>query len=206
MQSHDDLPYIDQQITQENYAAASALIAHELKSFQIDSLHKDVPSTYEPRLPELTELHAQSLAGLEPSARPSLGGIDLSRYEEPSTPINQSDLAQWRKNLRQAYTSHLYLAQRNTNLNLLERFGKNAWLISNSQVEDELKMLERELADVQTEAQHIQDERTSRQSTIKAEFEGLEEAWRSSLSKSVEAEIAVAGLQREILEARRAQS
>ena len=67
---------------------------------------------------------------------PMVGGIDLTRYEAPEKPADDSEIEIWRKSLRQAYMSSSYLSGRLTNLSLLEEFGKNAWLISNSQLEE----------------------------------------------------------------------
>lgn len=84
-------------------------------------------------------------------------GIDLARYEAsaleaPERTSPHSDerdpelLVQWRQTLQRAYGLNTYLGGRLTNLSLLETYGKNAWLIGNSQLEDILKSLEADLA------------------------------------------------------------
>lgn len=52
---------------------------------------------------------------------------------------------QYKEALRKAYTSQAYLDQRAANLDLLERHGRNAWLIGNWLAEGEARGLEEEL-------------------------------------------------------------
>ena len=55
--------------------------------------------------------------------------------------------------------SSSYLSGRLTNLSLLEEFGKNAWLISNSQLEDILRDLEKELLEQKEAVENINKSR-----------------------------------------------
>lgn len=107
---------------------------------------------------------------------------------------------QWSQALRQAYTSHAYLSGRQLNLSLLERYGKNAWLVGNSQIEDELRTLEKELAETQRQTEELDEQRRRAQETVRGEIEGLEEAWRNGVGRAIEAEVAGEGLRREILQ------
>lgn len=107
---------------------------------------------------------------------------------------------QWSQALRQAYTSHAYLSGRQMNLALLERYGKNAWLVGNSQVEEELRTLEKELAETRRQGEEVDEQRRRAQETVSGELEGLEEAWRNGIGRAIEAEVAGEGLRRQILE------
>jgi len=132
-----------------------------------------------------------------------VGGIDLTRYEAPEKPADDSEIETWRKSLRQAYMSSSYLSGRLTNLSLLEEFGKNAWLISNSQLEDILRDLEKELSEQKEAVENINKSRKAAQEESRAELVGLEEAWKQGVGKTIEVQLATDGVRREILQHRR---
>jgi pre-mRNA-splicing factor SPF27 len=134
---------------------------------------------------------------------PIVGGIDLGRYEAPEKPTDDSESDVWRKNLRQAYISSAYLSGRLANLSLLEEFGKNAWLISNSQLEDILRDLEKELSQRKEMVENVNKARKAAQEGSRAELFGLEEAWKQGVGKIIEVQLATDGLRREILQRRR---
>lgn len=183
--------------------AAAAIISSELDPSHTQTLHASIPSSYEPTFsPLITSSHDQ-IASTK-SARAPGTGIDLTRYEEPSAPSSSSDHDAWRTALRTAYISQSYLTQRQLNLSLLERYGKNAWLIGNSQVEEELNTLEKELAVIKAQVEEVEEERRQRQDSVKGELEGLDETWRSTIGRAIEAEVAGEVLRRQILERRRA--
>ncbi|PSS27398.1 hypothetical protein M430DRAFT_32145 [Amorphotheca resinae ATCC 22711] len=203
---HDSLPYIDREPTPAERAAAQALIDAELPSSHDSQTH--------PSLPPLSEHHFSPMIEAELSrieAKQPLKAIDLSRYEavEPPATSPHSDekhpetLQTWRAALARAYTAHAYLASRQNNLHLLEQFGKNSWLVGNAQLEDELRALERELAERKTEIDLLVVERRGAQEAVAAEVKGLEEAWKRGVARVLETEVAAEALRREILERRR---
>jgi pre-mRNA-splicing factor SPF27 len=134
---------------------------------------------------------------------PIVGGIDLSRYEAPEKPTDDSDGESWRKALRQAYISRSYLSGRLTNLSLLEEYGKNAWLISNSQLEDILRDLERELSERKEGVEKVNRGRKTAQENSRAELTWLEEAWKQGVGKIIEVQLATDGVKRETLQRKR---
>jgi len=85
----------------------------------------------------------------------------------------------------------------------LEKYGNNAWLIANSQVEDELRTLEKELAETKREVEAVEEERRARQEAVRGEVEGLDIAWREGVGRAIQVEVAAEGLRRQILEKRR---
>jgi pre-mRNA-splicing factor SPF27 len=87
---------------------------------------------------------------------------------------------------------------------LLETYGKNAWLIGNSQLEEELKVLQREVEGVKGQLEVVDEERRRKMEGVKAEMEGLEDGWRRGVRGIVEVELATEGLRREVLERKRA--
>lgn len=95
------------------------------------------------------------------------------------------------------------MSNRALNLSLLERYGNNAWLVANSQVEDELKALEAELSRVKGELENVEEQRRGKMDAARGELEGLEEVWRKGVGRAIEVEIAAEGLRRQVLERRR---
>lgn len=144
-----------------------------------------------------------------------LEGIDVSRYEAsaleaPSNTSPHSDernpqlLEQWRTTLQRAYGLKTYLDGRYTNLSLLETYGKNAWLISNAGLEEELKALQKEVEEMKNQSEIVEEQRRARQANVKAEMEGLEDSWKKGVRGIVEVELASEQVRAEILTKRRA--
>ena len=124
----------------------------------------------------------------------------MTRYEAPEKPADDADLETWRKSLRQAYISRAYLSGRLINLSLLEEFGKNAWLISNSQLEDISRDLEKELSQMKEAVENINRARKTSQEGSRAELIGLEETWRQEVGRIIEVQLATEGVRRKILQ------
>jgi pre-mRNA-splicing factor SPF27 len=152
-------------------------------------------------------------ARLDRDATSKLSGIDLKRYEDLDAPENTNPtsdedkpelLERWNKALKQAYTSSEYVESRLTQLGLLEKFGKNAWLVGNSQLEDILKSIEAELAEVRKQQEEVESMRRSQQETVQGEIQTLEATWKKGVGRVLETEVAAEGLKQNILEKRRA--
>jgi pre-mRNA-splicing factor SPF27 len=132
-----------------------------------------------------------------------LGGVDASRYEAPDEPSSNADEEQMRQGLRAAYISTAFLSDRHTNLQLLDEFGRNAWLIGNSQTEEILQGLERELAGLKSETESVNKERKTMQEQSKAELDTLQENWKRGVGKILEIQVATNNLHRQVLEQQR---
>ncbi|KAL3424354.1 bcas2 family protein [Phlyctema vagabunda] len=200
---HESLPYIDFEPSAAERAAALALIAAELPQDVATQTHSALPPLAESRISELMKQEYERIEAKQP-----LRVIDTSRYEQlepPATsPGSDETLALWREALSKAYTSHTYLTGRQTNLALLEQFGKNSWLVGNAQLEDILRDLERELAARKQDIDVLVVERKNRQEGVAGEMRLLEENWKRGVGKVLETEVAAEELRREILEKKRA--
>ncbi|KAG5927550.1 hypothetical protein E4U53_002849, partial [Claviceps sorghi] len=127
------------------------------------------------------------------------------RYEaQDLPPLKQEDPSSNAEALRcvlsRAFTSHAYLASRVENLALLDRYGANAWLLSNYHLENEVRALEAELADTKRQIDEVNYLRAQRQGDVRGELESLEETWRRGVGRVLETEIAVEGLRAEMRE------
>ncbi|KAL3477881.1 Pre-mRNA-splicing factor SPF27 [Aspergillus californicus] len=202
-ESHDSLPYIDAAPSAQARTNAEKLIAVELPSGYQSSDHPLIPDFPEPRFSPLIQQELERKA----AGSPLTGGIDLSRYEAPEPPARSADsvpnLDEWRQTLQKAYTASSHLSTRHENLSLLEENGKNAWLIGNSQLEEILRLLEKELVDTKETAENINKERKIAQESSQGELTGLEESWRHGVSAILDVELAAEDVRMKILQQRR---
>ncbi|TGZ84628.1 hypothetical protein EX30DRAFT_360649 [Ascodesmis nigricans] len=190
--SHDSLPYIEPTPSASELGHINALIASELPPSHTTTPHPSLPVHPTPSFPPLFSTELTRVA----SSQPLTGGIDLTRYEPPSQPSEAS--------LHAAYTSSTHLGTRLTNLSLLAEFGKNAWLIHNSDLEAVLKRLEEELMAAKTEVEVVNKARKGMQVGVEAEMRRLEERWRRGVGRVLEVEVAAERVRREVVERRRA--
>ncbi|KAI9805770.1 MAG: hypothetical protein M1833_005263 [Piccolia ochrophora] len=207
-ESHDSLPYIDPDLTADERSTVATIISSELPPEHATNLHPSVPPLSTSKLSPLLEQEIARKAANEPLT----GGIDTTRYEAFDPPEIQpgADAAesrrQWRDALQQAYTASSHLQTRLTNLTLLERFGKNAWLMGNAQLEDILRTLERELVAARERTDEVNKARKAAQENSRGELEGLTQAWQRGIGKIIEVEVAAETLRREILQRKREQA
>ncbi|CAI7647655.1 unnamed protein product [Penicillium glandicola] len=203
-ESHDSLPYIDAAPTASAHAQAQQLINAELSPEHTSTMHPWIPEAPEPKFSQFIQ---QELARKAQGA-PLTGGIDLSRYEAPEAPTRASDtetpnLDEWRQTLQKAYASSSHLSKRHENLALLEEHGKNAWLIGNSQLEEILGSLEKELAETKEASEEVNKQRKIAQEASQGELVSLEETWKRGVGAILDVELASEGLRMQILEHRR---
>ena len=194
----DALPYIDSAPSDEALKAANALVEAQLEPTAKTALHPSIPAQRPPQYSDLVEAEHAHIA----SGAAKEGGIDLSRYEALDAPA-QGDLAEWKATLQKAYASQEYLSNRNINLSLLETYGKNAWLISNSQLEDILRSLEREVEALKVDLEAVDQARRAAQGNAAGEMKGLEEGWRKGVGRLIEVQAAAERLRMEVLERKR---
>lgn len=199
---------VDKDPSPAERAEIGKLIALELRDNQQTTLHPSIPELPEPRFSALVQNELERKDRNEPMA----GGVDLSKYEAPEAPTSDSGkehaeiLEDWDKTLRRAYTASSHLSGRRENLSLLETHGKNAWLISNAQLEEMLRKVEKELQETKETTEALHKERKIRQDTSKGELLGLDDAWKRHVSSVIDVEIAAENLKQEILERRRQQA
>lgn len=205
---------VDAPPSESQLAAARQAIDADIRSAGIDAsqLHPSlIPSaSYKPTFSDAIE---QEHARLQADPASKLSAIDVKRYQELEAPPNTSPtsdedrpelLALWNKALKHAYTSAEYVNGRLANLGLLEKFGKNAWLVGNAQLEDVLKSIEADLTDLRKQHEEVEILRRTQQERVVGEIKMLEETWKKGVGRVLEAEVAAEGLKQQILERRRA--
>ncbi|KAI1738068.1 Pre-mRNA-splicing factor SPF27 [Xylaria scruposa] len=195
---HESLPYIDTEPTPAERSAAEALIAAELSSSSPTSSHPSLPPFSPATFTPLMAAELERIAVSEP-----LTAIDSSRYEIQDPPTSSDDPSSLGAPLSRAYATHTYLQGRETHLQLLDAYGKNAWLVGNWQTEAELAALERDLAATKREIDVVNIGRRRLQDDVGEELKGLEDTWRKGVGRVLETEVATETLRRQILEKQR---
>ncbi|KAF2224162.1 Pre-mRNA-splicing factor SPF27 [Elsinoe ampelina] len=194
--SQDHLPHIDGPPSPTSLNTAKSLIASELSDLTLPhpSLRPLPPPTFTPAI-------TSSLTLLSTSQ--PLPKLDFSRYEAPSAPDEGASKEEWTNALRSAYISTGYLSSRTENLSLLETFGRNAWLVGNSQLEDVLRDLEVEVKQAKGEVERVQSEREGMQGSVRGELEELERTWRGQVGRLLEVQVAAERVRGEVERRRR---
>ncbi|RKF74964.1 Pre-mRNA-splicing factor SPF27-like protein [Golovinomyces cichoracearum] len=191
----DSLPYIENDLTPDERIAAESLIAVEMGEKPADGYPSLPPLPLENFSP-MMQAEIERIQNKQP-----LKAIDLSRYETSDTPIHvNSDQETWCAALRSAYISQSYLSSRKKNLESLDKYGKNVWLLGNAQLESILRDLERDLAERKSEIDTCVIERKKAQESIGGEIKSLEENWKRGLGRAIETEIAADNLKFNYLE------
>lgn len=202
----DQEPDLDEDPTQEQRAAIETLIQSEVAKDAPQGLHPSTLATHrETSFPSSIVAAHENIAQTGAARTPGTG-IDTSRYEELDAPESKSDINGWKSVLRRAYTAEYYLGNRAENLRALEEYGKNAWLIGNSQIEDELRTLERELKDTRAQVQSTEEQRRLNQESVRGEMQALSETWQTALGRAIEAEVETEKLRTRALDVRRSKA
>ncbi|KAI1103176.1 Pre-mRNA-splicing factor SPF27 [Jackrogersella minutella] len=192
---HESLPYVDPEPTPAERAAAESLISSEASQSPPETT--TLAPLPPPKFSPLIESELSRIAAKQP-----LSAIDLSRYEaaEPSPDQDPSTL---QTELSRAYAASTYLSSRHAHLQLLDAYGKNAWLVGNWQLEAELRALERDLDETKKEIDVVNIQRRRVQDEVGGELHGLDDAWRRGVGRVLETEVATEGLRQQVLEKQR---
>ena len=194
----DALPFIDASVSTEALGSANVLIQAELASEDQTALHPSIPAQRKTNISDLVDVeHVRLAAGLSKET-----SIDMSRYEALDAPA-KGDPAEWKAALQKAYRSAEYLHGREVNLGLLEAYGKNTWLIGNSQLEDVLSSLEKEFQATKLEQEAVEQARRAAQNSVAGEMQSLEQGWRTGVGRMIETQAAAERLKLEILRRKR---
>ncbi|KAL9071564.1 MAG: hypothetical protein Q9161_004131 [Pseudevernia consocians] len=178
--SHDSLPYIDRAPTDAETAVARALISSSISPEANSAIHPLIPDIPTTKFSHSIQSELDRVAANEP-----LKAIDLNRYEA-NTDIPNADVSA----LQAAYTNSSYLTLRLQALELLEEFGKNAWLVANDQLECILREVEKELVETREATTEFNRARKRAQEGKRGALEGAERAWREGVGGLVEVQVA----------------
>ncbi|KAK3831423.1 MAG: Pre-mRNA-splicing factor SPF27 [Linnemannia elongata] len=155
--------------------------------------------------------------------KPMDPALDLSRYQldpptsststtsnataangstETITPSASEELpegrAQWLKALDNANTQLEHQNQRVLNLELVQKFGGNAWNIHNYQLEYDVSLLRKAVDEKKAEIMELNKLRKRDQMDVSESLQRLEAKWAEMISSTLQVEVASASLQAEL--------
>ncbi|KAJ3026640.1 UNVERIFIED_CONTAM: hypothetical protein HDU68_005312 [Siphonaria sp. JEL0065] len=187
------LPYIDKEYDNELVKGyVNKLIQDELKTMGPNKTPlpgSDIP-LFESNA-SLSSLFASSGKGSQ------INVIDISRFRlEP--PANISSEEDWKRAVDNARAQIQHQENRLVNLELLSKFGANAWKLSNFQVEAVVKGLRVEVEDQRRELLELNKERKGEQTRAGSTLNQLEEKWKDLVDRVLRVDIANQVLEVEI--------
>lgn len=103
--------------------------------------------------------------------------------------------------LRQSWINATYLRLRNEQLELLERYGRNGWLVGNDTLEGILREKERGLVETRAAVEEVNRGRKAGQLEGGEREDGvlgLERRWREGVGRGIEVGVAVRGLEERV--------
>ncbi|KAG0221724.1 Pre-mRNA-splicing factor SPF27 [Mortierella sp. GBAus27b] len=214
--SLDALPYVDTQIDEPGMrTAVEKLIAAEAKRMP---KARDLPTQFpDIELFQGSELLQQELDRVR-RGKPMEPKLDLSRYqlELPSslsaslsaeegsqqTPSASEELPDgrvlWLQAVENANAQLEHQNQRIMNLELVQKFGGNAWNVHNYQMEYDLSLLRKALDDKRAEVLELNKLRKRDQLEVAETMQRLEAKWAEMVSATLQVEVASASLQVEL--------
>ncbi|CAG8619814.1 6091_t:CDS:2 [Ambispora gerdemannii] len=189
----DSLPYIDNEI---NYEGMREQVDKLVEQERRKRTKKDPPN-----FPATIELFKDSPMLAAELQRVQLGKpmeqIDTNRYKlEP--PQDSSNVESWKK---AADNSKAQLEQQNLrllNMELLHKYGANAWRLHNFQLEQELKQLQGTLEQYKQEILEVNKERKAEQLQAGKRLEMLESSWSDLVGKTLQVQFACDSLEKEV--------
>jgi len=189
----DALPYIDKEYDDpEMKKYVDKLIEDELK-VTVKNDTSDLPQTIE--LFENDEILKNEMERIKNGEPFPL--LDTIRYRL-SDPQDHSNINEWVEAVEnsEAQLEHQY--NRLINLELLNKFGANAWRYNNFQLEQILNELTEKVNDMKNKIIDINKERKYLQTKSETKLQQLEQQWRENVSKVLEIEAACKNLESEI--------
>ncbi|KAL2911644.1 hypothetical protein HK105_208908 [Polyrhizophydium stewartii] len=172
----DSLPYIDPDY---DPAVVQALIDEELRTHSArrpsaDSIAHSEPALFKDR-PGLRSLLESAAAGNK------IHAIDTQRFRLEGPVDGQA----WDRAIANATSQLEHQNQRLVNLELVSKFGANAWLIHNYQLEAGIRVLKRQLEICLEETQAVNKARKSDQIHAKPTLSSLSERWTQLINSIV---------------------
>ncbi|KAF9294357.1 hypothetical protein BGZ88_004000 [Linnemannia elongata] len=225
--SLDALPYVDKQIDEPGVRSmVDKLIASEMKRMPKprDPSSLGFPDF---DLFSSNTLIQQELDRVR-RGKPMDPALDLSRYQldpptssstststatsnttavangstETITPSASEELpegrAQWLKALDNANAQLEHQNQRVLNLELVQKFGGNAWNIHNYQLEYDVSLLRKAVDEKKAEIMELNKLRKRDQMDVAESLQRLEAKWAEMISSTLQVEVASASLQAEL--------
>uniref|UniRef100_A0A023FS43 Pre-mRNA-splicing factor SPF27 n=1 Tax=Amblyomma cajennense TaxID=34607 RepID=A0A023FS43_AMBCJ len=193
----DALPYIDQGYDEPGIReAVMAMVEEETRRYR-------PTKNYLEHLPQLSlhqfesEIMKTEFERLQ--SRLPMEMMSMKRYELPQPPAGKTtDVASWAECVDNSSAQLEHQATRIANLELMARYGAEAWKAYNAALVRMLHQLQRQLQDLRKEIQEVNWQRKTTQTEAGEKLKHLEASWVSLVSKNFEIERACVELEKEI--------
>ncbi|KAK8775794.1 BCAS2 pre-mRNA processing factor [Amblyomma americanum] len=193
----DALPYIDQGYDEPGIReAVMAMVEEETRRYR-------PTKNYLEHLPQLSlhqfesEIMKTEFERLQ--SRLPMEMMSMKRYELPQPPAGKTtDVASWAECVDNSSAQLEHQATRIANLELMARYGAEAWKAYNAALVRMLHQLQRQLQDLRKQIQEVNWQRKTTQTEAGEKLKHLEASWVSLVSKNFEIERACVELEKEI--------
>lgn len=195
----DALPYYDSEYEDPKVKAeVEAMILEEMRQSAkkpADYL-RDLPPPPALRFedsPVLAKEYERVKAG-RPPAR-----LDAARHHlDPPPPGLRSDVSAWRQALANARTQLQHQSLKLANLDLMLKYGANAWRVHNQHLEAFNSRLQKGTAEARRDIELLNRDRKLNQLSAGAELTRLKQQWTGLVEKNAEIEAACRALEAEV--------
>eukprot|EP01062_Namystynia_karyoxenos_P064440 TRINITY_DN5737_c0_g1_i1.p1 TRINITY_DN5737_c0_g1~~TRINITY_DN5737_c0_g1_i1.p1 ORF type:complete len:205 (+),score=79.62 TRINITY_DN5737_c0_g1_i1:112-726(+) len=181
----DALPYVDPPLTEETRQEVERMIEEEMHTFVPDDY---LAGRFPPVPPTVSALIAAEYERVA-RGRP-LQSIDRTRFEllPPAGP-NRDDPARWALSARNAEVQLEHQRVRSENLELLNAYGKEAWLQHNRGVERCAAQMQQRRQGLKRQIDELNAARKREQTAAGAELRRLEQEWQGLCGKNFQIEL-----------------
>ncbi|SOV04463.1 uncharacterized protein UDID_02497 [Ustilago sp. UG-2017a] len=196
----DALPYFDRDLELQPglRSRVDALVAEEQASMA------PIDPTTSSRLPPAYELFGSRpdlRAELErvASGQPSSHTLDSQRYTLPAPEGGDgAPLEAWQTAVDSAHAQLGHMDVRLKNVELMKKYGSNAWRLSNFQQEQDIRLLSEQVDAIKGETNEINRLRQKDQTEAGSKLATLEKRWTELISRGLQLEVANITTQSEI--------
>ncbi|XP_064459553.1 pre-mRNA-splicing factor SPF27-like [Ornithodoros turicata] len=193
----DALPYIDQGYDEPGIReAVMAMVEEETRRYR-------PTKNYLEHLPQLsfhqfeTEILKTEYERLQ--ARQPMEMMSMKRYELPQPPAGKTtDVASWNECVDNSYAQLEHQSTRIANLELMSKYGCEAWKHYNAALVQMLHQMQKQLQDLRKQIQEVNWRRKTSQTEGGEKLKNLEANWVGLVSKNYEIERACVELEKEI--------
>ncbi|CAN7939010.1 unnamed protein product [Ixodes hexagonus] len=193
----DALPYIDQGYDEPGIReAVMAMVEEETRRYR-------PTKNYLEHLPQLS-LHQFESETMKTEferlqSRLPMEMMSMKRYELPQPAAGKTtDVASWSECVDNSWAQLEHQATRIANLELMARYGCEAWKAYNAALVRMLHQLQKQLQDLRKQIQEVNWQRKTSQTEAGEKLKNLEVNWVSLVSKNYEIERACVELEKEI--------
>lgn len=192
----DALPYIDKEYEQPGVRdAALALIEEECRRYRPTKNYLD----YLPLELNLFETETMRVEFERIAARQPMEMISMKRYELPGPAAGQkNDITAWNECVDNSLAQLEHMGARIENLELLEKYGANAWKTHNDMISKLVEQAQKQLSGLKRDIQETNWQRKSDQMTVSSQLMSSSEEWNSLVHKNFDIEAACLRLSQEI--------